>query len=338
MKDRRLFIIPIIFFSILIIGTLGYHWIESTFTFFEAFYLTAINISTLGYADVKPLTTAGRLFNLIIIVMAWIGIFIAARITGQMVIEGEIARFFGRKKMDKKLNSLSDHFIICGYGRVGRVVCEEFSRQNTSFVIIERNQEATKDIESKGYLYILGDCTQDQTLTAAGITRARGLINAIPDSADAVYTVLSARQHNQNLFIMARADSPSAEQMLKRAGADRVISPQAAAGARMAMAALRPNVVDFITLAAAGDETGGVRVEEIVVSEGSRLSGKSLKEVDIRAKFGLTVIGVRKSLGTLLFNPPADYAIQADDTLIIVGDVTQLARIGELFLGNQTGL
>jgi voltage-gated potassium channel len=332
MNNRKILIIPILFVSILIFGTIGYHLIEPAFTLFESFYLTAINISTLGYADVKPLTTPGRIFNLLIIVMAWIGIFIAARITGQMVIEGEIARIFGRKKMDKKLNALSNHFIICGYGRVGRVVCEEFARHNAPFVIIERNDEMAKEIESKEYLYITGDCTQDSVLTSAGIGRAKGLINAIPDSADAVYTVLSARQHNPALFIMARADSPSAEQMLKRAGADRVISPQASAGTRMAMAALRPNVVDFFTLAGAGDDEGGVRVEEIIVSEGSQLLGKSLKEIDIRAKFGLSVIGVRKGNDKLVFNPTADYVVQQSDTLIMVGDIEQLARIGELFL------
>ncbi len=332
MIDRRLYFIPIVFVFILVLGTIGYHLIEPTFTFFEAFYLTAINISTLGYADVKPLTTAGRVFNLIIIVMAWTGIFFVARVTGQMLIEGEIARFFGRRRMDKKISTLSDHYIICGYGRVGRVVCEQFDRHKMPFVVIERDQEAIDEVRGKGYLLVPGDCTQDEILVSAGIDRAKGLINAVPDEADAVYTTLSARQHNQKLFIMARADSTNAEQMLKRAGADRIISPQAAAGARMAMAALRPNVVDFLTLASAGDESAGVRVEEIMVSDGSPLAGKSLKEIDIRAKFGLNVIGVRKSEGKLIFNPTADYGVQVSDTLIMVGDIAQLARIGELFI------
>jgi voltage-gated potassium channel len=332
MIDRRLIYIPLILAGIILFGTFGYHIIQSEYSYFDALYMTIITITTVGYGEIKPLTTNGRIFNLVLIGTAWFGIFMVARMAGQMIIEGELVKLFGRRRMDKQVAALSNHYIICGYGRVGRVVSEEFARQKVRFVVVERNAEMIEEIRVKGYLYVLGDCTQDQTLFTAGIDRAKGLINAVPDEADAVYTTLSARQHNPLLFIMARSDSPGADQMLKRAGADRIISPQASAGIRMAMAALRPNVVDFITLASTGDETTGVRVEEVEVSAGSLLPGKTLKEIDIRAKYGLSVIGIKKSDGKLQFNPPADYHIQAGDTLIMVGDVEQLARIGELFI------
>ena len=329
MELRKLLIIPVVILLILIIGTIGYHVVEPRITLFESFYITAINITTLGYADVKPLTTAGRLFNLIIILLAWVGIFISARITGQLFIEGEITKLFGRRKMEKQLSSITGHHIVCGYGRVGRVVCDNFAAHKTSFVVVERNDEAVRDIKGKGYLYVHGDCTEDESLIGAGIERARGLINAIANDADAVYVTLSARQHNPDIFIMARSDSPDAEQKLKRAGADRVISPHAAAGIRMAMSALRPNVVDFISLAT-GSDKDGVRVEEIMVPDGSAVGGKSFKEIEIRARYGLNIIGVKKPDGKVIFNPTADYVIDSGDTLIMVGSAVQLSGVDEL--------
>jgi voltage-gated potassium channel len=248
---------------------------------------------------------------------------------GQMLIEHEIIKVLGRRRMDKQLATVSGHYILCGFGRVGRVVSDEFARHKMPFVIIERHSEAIEDARIKGYFHVQGDCTQDDILIAAGIKRAKGLINTVPDVAESVYTTLTARQQNPDLFIMTRADSPNGEQMLMRAGANRVISPQVAAGTRMAMAALRPNVVDFISLAAFG-EKDGVRVEEIIVSPGSKLVEKSFKEIDIRAKYGLNVIGIRKPGGKLILNPDADYKIESEDTLIMAGSDEQLSGLDEL--------
>ena len=209
------------------------------------------------------------------------------------------------------------------------MVCEELRLHGIPFVVIERETQLINEIKAKDYLFIEGDCTTDQTLLASGIARAKGLINAIPDIAEAVYATLSARQYNPTLFIMARADTSNAEQMLKRAGADRVISPQVAAGMRMAMAAIRPNVVDFMTIAALGDR-GGLRVEEVSMPNECRLIGMSFKEIGIRAKYGLNVVGIKKSNGEMLYNPAAEYVIAQGDTLIIVGGSDQLSKIDEL--------
>ena len=330
MIDRRLLIIPAILVSIIIIGTFGYHFVQPDYSFFDSVYMTIITITTIGYGEVKPLTVAGKIFNLVLICIGWMGIFTVARLSGQMLLEGELAKLVGRHKMDRQLSKLSGHYIVCGYGRVGKVVCEEFASNSFPFVVIERNIEAIEEIKERGYLFIEGDCTGDQNLLDAGVERARGLINAIPDAAEAVYTTLTARQQNPTLFIMARADTPNCETMLRRAGANRVISPQVAAGTRMAMAALRPNVIDFISLASVSEKEG-MRVEEIRVGANSELTGKTFKEIDIRAKYGVNVIGTKKATGVIEFNPSADYKVNEKDTLIMVGSAEQLAKVYPLF-------
>ncbi len=329
MKDYRPVIIPAIIILILAFGTIGFHIVQPEYTILDSLYMTVITVTTIGYGEVRPLTSQGKIFDLALIGLGWVGIFISARMAGQMLIESEIAKNYGRRKMDKHLASLANHYIVCGFGRVGKVVCEEFGRHKMQFVVIERDPQIAGEIKLRGFPFVEGNCIEDDNLLKAGIARARGLINAIPDGADAVYTTLSARQHNPRLFIMARADSPSVEQMLRRAGADRVISPQAAAGARMAMAALRPNVVDFISLASFAED-GGVRVEEVIVNAGCRLDGKSFKEVEIRAKYGLNVIGIKKPDGKIIYNPTADYVVQPADILIMVGGGEQLSKIDEL--------
>lgn len=329
MKRNKILQIIIIIVFILLFGTTGYHIVESGYSFFDSLYMTVITVTTIGYGEIKALSTSGRIFNLILIAIGWVGIFWVARIAGQMLVEGQVLKFFGRHRMDRKIASSKDHYIICGYGRVGRVVCEELHRMKSPFVVIERNPELVEEIISKGYAYYQGDCTDDQSLISAGIDRAKGLINAVADEADAVYITLSARQQNPGLFIMARADSPAAVQKLERAGADRVISPHVAAGSRMVMGALRPNVIDFMTIGILDDEQG-LRIEEVVVSDKSPLTGKSFKDLEVRARYGLNVIGIKKSDGRMVYNPPATQVIHAGDTLIMVGGGEQLSKIDEL--------
>lgn len=310
------------------LGTLGYQVVQPNYSFLDSLYMTVITVTTIGYKEVKPLTDAGRVFNIILILIGWFGFFMVARIGGQMIIEGQLIKILGRHRMDKKLASLSDHYIVCGYGRVGMVVCDELQRNNVRFAVIERNPELIEELIAKNHIYHEGDCTSDDSLLAAGIKKARGLINAVADEADAVYITLSARSHNPDIFIMARADSLGAEQKLLRAGADRVISPHVSAGSRMAMAAIRPNVVDFMSIES-GDGLG-IRIEEVEVSESSRLVGKSLKEMEVRARYGLNIIGMKKTDGRMIYNPSADQIIDGNDTLFMVGNIDQLSKIDEL--------
>jgi voltage-gated potassium channel len=329
MKKKKIIRMLLMIVAILLFGTVGYHMVEPSYSFFDSLYMTVITVTTIGYGEIKHLSTAGRVFNLLLIAVGWTGIFLVARMAGQMIVEGQVMKFLGRHRMDKKLASMKGHYVVCGYGRVGRIVCEEFQHHNTPFVVIERNPELVEDIIQKGYVYYQGDCNDDQSLIAAGIDRARGLINAVAEEADAVYITLSARQQKQDLLIVARADSFSVVQKLKRAGADKVISPHVSAGSRMAMGALRPNVVDFMTIAPLDDEEG-IRIEEVEVSDRSSLIGKSFKELDLRAKYGLSVIGIKKPDGKMIYNPPAEQVIGGGDTLIMVGGGEQLSKIDEL--------
>jgi voltage-gated potassium channel len=329
MHRRKIAQIPIIIILILSCGTIGYKIFEPEYSYFDSLYMTVITITTIGYTEVITLSTAGRIFNLFLIGFGWLGIFLVARMLGQMVVEGQILKILGRHRMDKKLASLSNHYIVCGFGRVGKVVCEEFYRNKVPFAVIERNPELIDDLINKGLVYHQGDCTSDESLIASGIKKAKGLINAVADEADAVYITLSARSQNPDLFIMARADSPSAEHKLKRAGADRVISPHISAGFRMAMSATRPNVVDFMSIKPSGDGEG-LRIDEVVVSKGSKLVGQSFKGMDVRARYGINVIGLKKTDGRMLYNPSPDHIIESEDTLFLVGDADHLAKIDDI--------
>ena len=329
MHRRRIAQIITIVVLVLTFGTFGYKFVQPEYSYFDSLYMTVITITTIGYREIHPLSDTGKVFNLFLIGFGWLGIFLAARMLGQMVVEGQILRILGRHRMDKKLSSLSNHYIVCGFGRVGKVVCEEFEQNNIPFAVIERNSELIDKIIKKGYIYYPGDCTSDESLLASGINKAKGLINAVADEADAVYITLSARSQNPDLFIMARADSPSAEQKLKRAGADRVISPHISAGFRMAMAATRPNVVDFMSIKPNGDGEG-LRIDEVVVAKSSKLVGQTFKGMDVRARYGINVIGVKKTDGKMLYNPSPDHVIESEDTLFLVGGSDQLAKIDDL--------
>lgn len=329
MKRPKGIIILLIIVSILLFGTIGFQLVEPAYNLLDALYMTVITITTIGYGEIIPLSTAGKIFNLLLIAFGWIGLFLVARMAGEMIVQGQLLKLIGRHRMDKKIESLKDHFIVCGYGRVGRVVCEELTRFRSRFVVIERNSELIEELVGKGYIFYQGDCTDDQSLAAAGVDRAKGLINAVASEADAVYITLTCRQLNPGLFIVARADSPSAVQKLKRAGADKVISPHVSAGSRMVMGALRPNVVDFMTIAPREGQEG-LRIEEVVVSDGSRLIGKSFRELDVRAKYGLSIIGIKKTNGRMIYNPPATQVVDPGDTLIMVGGGDQLSQIDEL--------
>ena len=329
MKHYRGFQILAVIAGILLFGTIGFQIVEPAYGFLDSLYMTVITITTIGYGEIIPLSTAGKVFNLMLICVGWIGLVLAARMAGEIIIHGQMTKIFGRHRMDKKLASLKDHFVVCGYGRVGGVVCEELTNYNTRFVVIERNPESVEELINKGYAFYQGDCTDDLSLITAGINRAKGLINAVADEADAVYITLTCRQLNPSLFIVARADSPSAVQKLKRAGADKVISPHISAGSRMVMGALRPNVVDFMTIAPKEGE-GGLRIEEVVVSAGSPLIGKSFKELNVRARYGLNVIGIKKTDGKMIYNPTAEQVVDSGDTLIMVGGGEQLSQIDDL--------
>jgi len=322
----------IILASIIAAGTIGYTLIEG-WSFVDAIYMTMITISTVGYGEVHPLTHAGRIFSIFLIVGGVSGGLFVLTAFVQYVIEGRLHTELGRRQMKGKIAKLKEHFILCGYGRVGEEIARTFSEEGIPFVIIDSRPENTAMAEEQGYLYLLGDATSDKLLVEAGIERARGLVAAVGSDVDNTYITLSARGLRPDLFIEARASSKEAETKLKKAGANRVVSPSSIGARRMAMLALRPAVVDFIDTVTyrRGKE---LQMENIAVGNNSPLVGLTVEAIRHRAK--ATILAISKKGGKLLANPPSKEIIEAGAHLIIIGTKEQLIALECLCEGGQT--
>ena len=326
--DRRFPKIILFLPVILLVGTIGY-WSIENWNFLDSVYMTIITLATIGYHEVHPLSDGGKLFTIFFVIFgvapAW-GFLVSTLF--KLMLEGQFLKYLGSRKMIQQIKQLKDHYIVCGYGRVGGTVCTELKKGNMPFVVIERQPELIKEMDAAGFVYVEGRCSDDENLKLAGIERAKALINTIAEEADAVYVTLSARQLNPHLFIMARADSEGVRNKLLRAGATRVLSPHIYAGKHMAQTTMRPTVVDFMNLAAEGASEGLV-IEEVAVKKGSRLAGRSLKESGIRSELGITVIGARKQGQKMAYNPPPDFGIDEGDNLILIGSPSQLEKLEE---------
>ena len=322
----------IILASIIAAGTIGYTLIEG-WSFVDAIYMTMITISTVGYGEVHPLTHAGRIFSIFLIVGGVSGGLFVLTAFVQYVIEGRLRTELGRRQMKGKIAKLKEHFILCGYGRVGEEIARTFSEEGIPFVIIDSRPENTAMAEEQGYLYLLGDATSDKLLVEAGIERARGLVAAVGSDVDNTYITLSARGLRPDLFIEARASSKEAETKLKKAGANRVVSPSSIGARRMAMLALRPAVVDFIDTVTyrRGQE---LQMENIAVGNNSPLVGLTVEAIRHRTK--ATILAINKKGGKLLANPPSKEIIEAGAHLIIIGTKEQLIALECLCEGGQT--
>jgi len=312
--------------TIIAAGVIGYVVIEE-WSFVDALYMTIITITTVGYAEVHPLTTAGQVFSIFLIVGGVSGALYILSIIAGYIIEGQLGTTLGRRRMERNIAKLKGHFILCGYGRVGRDIARIFTEENVPFVVIDKDQEGITNAEKDGHLYMLADATDDEALKQVGIERARGLVIAVGSDADSVYITLSARRMRPDLFIEARATAPDAEAKLKRAGADRIIHPYSLGARRMAELALRPGIVDFIdtVVSRRGRE---FEMENITVSSDSALVGLTTEETRQRTKANILAIS-RKS-GKLVANPPGEETIEGGDRLITLGTREQLAALEEI--------
>ncbi|MHC1635805.1 MAG: potassium channel family protein [Candidatus Methanospirareceae archaeon] len=313
-------------FALTFAGTLGYTLIEG-WTVSDALYMTVITLSTVGYKEVHPLSTEGRIFSIALIVSG-IGImFYTLTTIAEYFIEGGMEGVFWRQRMKNKISRLRNHFIICGYGRMGQEVAHIFTQNNIPFVIIDSDEYAIMQAKEDGYLCIMGNASNDDILREAGINYARGLIATTGNDADNIFIVLSARVLNPNLFIVARACTEDAEEKLKHAGADRVIFPLRLGGRRMAMLALRPLVVDFIDtmLHRRGDELG-LELEDIQITQNSPLVKKTVKEVE-KYTGGAIILAIRKEDGRFIAKPDDDTMVESGDILVIMGTRDQLKTI-----------
>jgi len=315
--------------AIVVIGVIGYMVIEG-WGFLDAIYMTITTITTVGFREVHPLSDAGRIFSILIIIGGVGGaLYVLTNIMGY-ILEGQFGITMGRRHMKNRIAKLKNHFILCGYGRVGQAIAQAFSEEEVPFVIIANNEQHIARADKEGYLCIFGDATSDELLKEAGIERAHGLVAAVGSDTDNTFITLSARELCPDLFIEARSSGPEFEKKLRRAGADRIISPHAIGGRRMAMLALRPAVVDFIDTVTyrSGRE---LQLENVVVASGSSLIGQTMEQA--RSKNGITVLAIRKKSGKLLANPPGEEIIEEGNRLIVIGTKKRLAALESILEG-----
>ncbi len=318
----------IILGSIIAAGTIGYMLIEG-WSPIDAIFMTMITISTVGYGEVNPLSHAGRVFSIFLIVGGVSGGLFVLTAFIEYIVEGKLGLTRRRRQMKAK----KDHFILCGYGRVGKEIAHTFSEEGIPFVIVDNRQDNFATAKEQGYLCLLGDATSDKVLIEAGIERARGLVAAMGSDVENTYITLSARGLRPNLFILARASNKEAETKLKRAGADRVVSPSRIGARRMAMLALRPAVADFIDSVTyrRGQE---LLMENIIVDSKSPLAGLTIEAIHKQVK--TVTLAISKKSGKLLANPPNDATIEVGDRLIIMGTPKELTALECFCEGGQS--
>jgi voltage-gated potassium channel len=307
------------------VGVAGYMAI-SGMGFSDALYMTVITLTTVGYREVVPLDTAGQYFTMALLIGGLGIVFYSAALLARELLEGELQRVFGRRRMQRQIAQLRDHIIVCGFGRMGRIVCKELAAKPAQFVIVDRDPEAVRHAEGEEYPCLEGDATEDDVLTAAGIGHAKGLVAALSNDADNVYAVLTARELNPHLVIVARAEDDRSERKLLHAGATRVVSPYVIGGHRMAHALLRPAVLDVLDLAT-HHRSMELQIEEVTVAAGSFCAGATVAVSGIRDGLGLIVIAIKKPSGEMLFNPTSDTRIEADDRLVLMGSTANLREI-----------
>ena len=320
--QKRLLVAIIVFLTTLGVGTLGFHYLEG-WNWLESLYTTVVTLSTVGYGDYIPHNSSGMLFTIFLIIAGVGTMLYTVGLITETMIEGRLNIILGKGRMEKMLKKIQNHYIICGCGRIGRLICKELAEEKVDFVVIDNNQEVIQRIQEEGFVYYKGDATHDKTLLAAGIKKAKGIICVLPSDAENLYVILTARELNKDIFILSRSDDEDSEKRLLRAGANRVESPYMMGGMRMAMAILRPAMLDFVEITTM-KQSLELRMDEIAICTGSSYIGKSLEESQTRQKFGLIVVAVKKESGKMIFNPMAKYVIENNDRLIVLGEVENI--------------
>ncbi len=306
------------------LGTVGYVLIEHA-TWMDALYMTVITVTTIGFREVFPLSTSGRVFTMIL-ALSGVGVMLyAVSVIASWMMETDLSRLLGLRKEHRMINKLSRHIVLCGAGRTGQTVIEIFQARKQPFVVIDRDAERCRQLEAQGVLTVHGDATSQRVLEAAGVARASTLISSLADDAHNVYAILLARRLNPTLKIIARAAGDAADEPLKLAGADTVINPYKTGAMRIAFTALKPAVIDFLDASLPGTNTN-LELAEIRVEQGSRLAGQTLASANVRKKFGLIVVALRRG-NESLFNPPTDTPIEPGDILVALGPTQNLEKL-----------
>ncbi|MBN1363444.1 MAG: potassium channel protein [Syntrophaceae bacterium] len=327
----RIKIALVILLIIIIIGTIGFHFIEG-WIFVDSFYACIATITTVGYGDFVPVTSAGKFFTVFIIIFGVGTAFYTLVLLVETFVEGRLRNLLGRGKLEKVIEQMNNHYIICGGGRIGFLICRELMAGKVPCVVIDNNPDVIQKAKDEGYIYTKGDATQDKVLIAAGIKRAQGIICVLPSDAENLYVILTARELNQKIYIMSRCEEEESEHRLLRAGADKVMSPYTLGGVRMAMAILRPAMLDFIEITTSRQSLE-LRMEESPICKNSPFISKTLEDSEIRKRYGLIIVAVKKDSGKMIFNPMANYVIEEGDILISMGEDENVKQFTQSCLG-----
>ena len=326
----KLKITLVVLLTIFIIGTFGFHFIEG-WSFVDSFYTTIITLATVGYGDFTPRTAEGKIFAVFVIIFGVGTMLYSFGLISETVIEVRLRRLLGRGKLEKTIEKMNNHYIICGGGRIGFLICRELMAGKMPCVVIDNNPEVIQKAQDEGFICCKGDATQDKILIEAGIKRAKGIVCVLPSDAENLYVILTAKELNQQIYIISRSEEEESEHRLLRAGADRVMSPYTLGGVRMAMAILRPAMLDFIEITTR-QQSLELRMEEISICKGSPFITQSLEDSGIRKRYGLIIVAVKKDSGKMIFNPMANYIIAEGDRLIAMGEDENVKQFSEACL------
>lgn len=327
-RDRlfnRVWVAALVPLVLILAGTVGYVIIEG-WGWFDALYMTVITLTTIGFLEVHEMSAMGRAFTMVLALGGAFSVAAAATVVLRAIVNGELRAQLGKQRMEKSLATIKDHVIVCGFGRVGRLVVDDLKAAGVKAVIVDRARER---LEASNELHIIGDVTSDEVLGRAGITRARALVTVVPSDADNLYVTMSARLLNEKLFIVSRTEGEGSEEKLKRAGANRVVSPTAIGGQRVAQAVLRPAVLDFIDLATRTRHLE-LQVEEVLLRAGSALIATSLRDAKLRERADVLVVAIQRGEGKMMFNPPPETVFEGGDRLVVLGSRPALDKLEAL--------
>jgi len=324
----------LIMVSIFTISTIGYSVIED-WSILDSAYMTVITLTTIGFQEVHPLSDGGRFFTIIIVISSITALAYTANLVTRLIASGEMKKFLDHRRKRRFMDRMEDHYIICGFGRIGRRICELFKIENVHCIVVDRSEDVAEIVRSMDIPVITGEATEEAVLREAGLERAKCIITAVDSPADNVFITLTARDMNPGIHIVSRGETPETGSKLMKAGADRVVYPHQIGGRRMAMAALRPTLDRFMSM----DELRnnfGVYMEEIHISENSELVGLSLMEASINRRFGLNVIAILgrdQMQNNIVFNPGSHSILQVNDALIVLGTKEELHNLEDLASG-----
>lgn len=315
----------LVLFLVLATGTVGYQVVQG-WGWVDSLYMTVITLSTVGFREVHDLSPAGRMFTMFLVIFGVGSVAYVIKSGTQAMFEGELRNVLGRRKLKKSIGSLKGHYIVCGYGRMGRIVAKEFLSEGVPFVVIEGDQDVVAGVTDPNILIIHGDATLDATLEEAGIAVAKGIVSVLMSDADNLLVVLSARGMNEGIRIVARAGEEGVEKKLIRAGADKVVSPYQMGGIRIAHALLKPAVTDFLDLTVQ-DKAVDLELEQLRVPASSPLAGKTLTDSNIRKDFDVILVAIKRKDGSMVFNPGKDTVLSAGDTIIVLGERDHMEKL-----------